>query len=176
MKKEYEYLKGNEYKTPTFYFTPKVHKNINKPPGRNFVSGIGGPLERLRKYVDKRVKRLVTELPSFVLDSSDILRKLKDLIIPEVCVLAGVDVKSLCSSIPHEAGVHAVFQWLEARHPLTGPHNEFLVELLQMALNNNFLFNKKLFCQVWGVAMGSVLCLFAFGMVGEGGSIHSPSC
>lgn len=156
IKREYEYLKVNEYNIPTFYITPKVHKNMKKLPGCPIVSGMGGPLERVGKYIDKHIKHLVTELPSFVLDSSDILRKLKDLIIPEDCVLAGVDVESLYSSIPHETGVHVVSQWLEAGHPLAGPYNEFLLELLEMVLNNNcFMFNKKFFCQIRGVAMGA---------------------
>ena len=71
-----------------------------------------------------------------------------NLTIPDDCVLAGVDVKSLYSSIPHEVGIHAVSQWLDTRHPLEGPHNELLVELLEMVLNNNFfIFNRKYYPQ-----------------------------
>lgn len=60
----------------------------------------------------------------------------------------------LCSSIPHEVGVQAVSQWLDIRHPLAVPHNEFLIELLELVLNNNSIFDNKYHRQKWGVAMG----------------------
>lgn len=152
---------------PTFYVTQKVHKNIEPPSGRGCV----GDRRSLGMYI-KRTKHLVMELPSFVLDSSDILRKLKDIIIPEDCVLAGVDLESIYSSIPHKAGVHVVSQWLEACHPLAGPH-EFLIELLKMVLDNNcFMFNKKFFSPGEGRSHGSricpFICLFTSGRVEEG--------
>lgn len=108
------------------------------------MSGMGGALERIGKYIDQRIKHLVKELPSYVQDSADILRKLKNLEIPEECILAGIDVESLYSSIPHAVGIHAVSHWLDTRHPLAGPHNEFLIELLELVFNNNyFIFDGK---------------------------------
>lgn len=127
-----------------------------RTPGCSFVSGIGGPLERVDKDIDKGLKHLIRELPSFVLDSTDILRRLVNLTIPDDCVLAGVDVESLYSSIPHEVGIHAVSQWLDTHHSLAGPHNELLVELLEMVLKNNFfIFNRKYYEQRGGVSMGA---------------------
>lgn len=101
---------------------------MRKPPGQPIASGIGGPLESGGKYIDKRLKHLIRELPSFVLDSAD---RLMTLTIPDDCVLAGVDVESLYSSIPPE-GIHAISQWLYTRHPLAGPHNELLVKFLDI--------------------------------------------
>lgn len=97
---------------------------MNQPPGRPIVSGIGGPLEKTRKYMDKCIKHLVMELPSFVLDSANILHRLKDLTIPDDCIQAGIDVEALYSAISHQVGVHAASQWLELRHPLAGPQSE----------------------------------------------------
>lgn len=63
-------------------------------------------------------------------------------------------------------GVQAVSQWLEIRHPLAGPHNQFLIDLLELVLNNNiFVFDSKYYHQKWGVAMGascapSYACLY----------------
>lgn len=149
---------------------------MEKPPGLSIVSGMGGPLERVGKYIHKHIKHLVTELPSFVLDSSHILRKLKDLIIPEDCVLAGVEVEFLYSSIPHETGVQAVSKWLEVRHSLAGPHNKFILELLDMVLNNNFfMFNKTFFHQIRGVAIELHAPHDKPGLLEERGHIH-PSC
>lgn len=65
-------------------------------------------------------------------------------------------MESLYSSIPHEVGIQAVSQWLDVRHPLAGPHNEFLIELPELVLNNNlFIFDSKYYHQKRGVAMGA---------------------
>lgn len=126
---------------------------MEKPPGRPIVSGVGDPLERIDKYLDKRIKHLNKVLPSFVLDSAYILWKLLDLTTPE---LAGADVKSLYSSIPLEVGVHVVSIWPDTQHPLAGAHNKFLIELLELVLNKNvFLYIRKYYRQKRGVVMGA---------------------
>ncbi|KAM5140434.1 alpha-2-macroglobulin-like protein 1 [Mantella aurantiaca] len=107
-KKEYDYLMIREYNIPTFYMLPKVHKNLKKPPGRPIVSGMGSPLDRLGKFVDRKLRHLVSELTSFILDSSDILRKLESHSFPQDGLLVGIDVESLYSSIPHDIGIKAV--------------------------------------------------------------------
>lgn len=36
--KEAEYLVSNSTKTPVIYYTPKIHKRLEKPPGRPIIS------------------------------------------------------------------------------------------------------------------------------------------
>lgn len=71
--REYNYLNVKEYRIPTFYIIPKVHKNIKDPPGRPIVSACQGPLERTGKYLDSLLMEMVIELKSFVQDTQHVL-------------------------------------------------------------------------------------------------------
>ncbi|KAM5171926.1 LOW QUALITY PROTEIN: DNA-directed RNA polymerase III subunit RPC2 [Mantella aurantiaca] len=155
-RRDFEYLLVREYSIPTFYVLPKIHKNPQRPPGRPIVSGIDSPLERIGKYVDRKLRHIVSELPSFVLDSPDILRRLDGSSFPTNGLLVGIDVESLYTSIPHETGIGAIKEWLELRHLINGPENEFIIQLLELVLlNNYFMFDGQFFKQIRGVAMGA---------------------
>lgn len=52
--------------------------------------------------------------------------------------LVGIDVESLYTSIPHSCGLQAVGTFLNTTYPESRPQNEFLVELLEFMLLNNF--------------------------------------
>lgn len=56
--KEFTFLKVEEFNILTFYVTPKLYKSFDKPLGRLIVSGVGGPLEEIGKYIDKSIKHL----------------------------------------------------------------------------------------------------------------------
>ncbi|CAJ0927374.1 unnamed protein product [Ranitomeya imitator] len=51
-KREADFLVTHHPVVPTFYILPKVHKSLNRPPGRPIVSGIGGIMERPCIYLD----------------------------------------------------------------------------------------------------------------------------
>lgn len=155
-KKEYNYLKVENYTIPTFYIIPKLHKSLSQPPRRPIVSAINGPLENVRKYVDSLIKDMVNRLPSFVRDTRDVLLKLLNLTLPEDVLLVGIDVKSLYTSIPHQRGIAAVVHFLEQDNSLIGAQNEFVAELLEFMLNNNFFqFLGLYYHQQRGTCMGA---------------------
>lgn len=70
--KEWDYLGVGEFNNPTFYIIPKLHKSLTSPTGRPIVSTIGGPLERLGRYIDGFIKTMVSSLLSFVQDTCDV--------------------------------------------------------------------------------------------------------
>lgn len=74
-KKEFDYLQVKEFTISTFYIIPKVHKNQENPPGRPIVSAVGGPLERIGRYIDTLLG-LVVQLPSYVKDTGHVLKRL----------------------------------------------------------------------------------------------------
>lgn len=45
--KEAEYLFSNSTKTAVIYYTPKIHKRLEKPPGRPIISGINSVFSQL---------------------------------------------------------------------------------------------------------------------------------
>lgn len=76
-------------------------------------------------------------LPSYVRDTGDVLNKIEDLAFTGKVLLVGIDVEALYTSIPHEWGISAVFHYLETKYPTMGAQNEFIIELLDLALKHN---------------------------------------
>lgn len=65
-------------------------------------------------------------------------------------------MESLYTSIPHEWGILAVHHFLDRSFPLMGAQNEFILQLLDMALNNNFFkFAEHYYQQLRGTSMGA---------------------
>lgn len=94
-KKELDHLLVGEFNTPTLYTILKLHKSLTNPPGRQIISVIKGPLERIGKYMDALIKQLVYDLPSFVRDTRDVLSRFEDVPCPGGALLIGIDVESL---------------------------------------------------------------------------------
>ena len=57
---------------------PKIHKTLTNPPGRPIVSGCGGPTENLSKLIDDWLLPIVTQLPSHVKDTTNMLNIIED--------------------------------------------------------------------------------------------------
>ncbi|XP_053547165.1 NXPE family member 1-like [Bombina bombina] len=49
---EQGYLYNAKPKIPVFYWIPKIHKSLSKPPGHPMISGMGGPTEGISRDVD----------------------------------------------------------------------------------------------------------------------------
>ena len=93
-----EGLKRNDPKTAKFYLQPKILKEGN--PGRPVVSSVNCHTANISKYVDYHLQPIVKEIPSYVKDTQDFLKKLekvKD--IPQESLLLTLDVKSLYTNI-----------------------------------------------------------------------------
>ena len=45
-----KYLTTDIDRTQQFYLLPKIHKDIQNPPGRPIVSGSGGPTEKISQF------------------------------------------------------------------------------------------------------------------------------
>ena len=92
------------------YFLKKIHKSpMTDCP---IVSSCVSPTENISKFVDYWLQPMMKALPSYVEDTSQLIRELgelqvtKDIILVTVdIILVTVDVKSLYASIPHEDGI-----------------------------------------------------------------------
>lgn len=146
-------LKVSNPRTPLFYLLPKIHKENN--PGRPVVSSINCHTESISQFVDYHLQPLAKQLPSYVQDTTDFLRKLNDLPkhLPKGATLVTMDVKSLYTNIPNVEGIEAVKSYLrESDRKLTQVISAFLTLILTL---NNFQFNDQNILQINGVSMGT---------------------
>ena len=101
-----EMLVINDAKPGNIYFLPKIHQNINPPPGRPICNTINTPTMNLSKWVDLQLQPFVKKLKSYLKDDNDFLRKINDINqkyqLLKNALLVTWDVKSLYTSIPHK--------------------------------------------------------------------------
>lgn len=73
-KRELDYMTVDHPVTSTFDLLPKVHKDINHPPGRPMMVGIESLCERLCTYIDFVLQPLVLNLLSHLRDFTSALQ------------------------------------------------------------------------------------------------------
>jgi hypothetical protein len=88
----HEYLSPVESKTANFYFLPKIHKPTIT--GRPIISGNGSPTEAISAFVDEHIKRYVPLLPSYIRDTTDFIRKIEKIVLPELVSTTHVETSS----------------------------------------------------------------------------------
>ncbi len=73
----YTHLKPDMSKnrTANFYFLRKIHKK--EVTGKPIISSNGCPTEKISAFMDDHIKGFVKELPSYVKDTTDFIRKLE---------------------------------------------------------------------------------------------------
>ncbi|KAM4031683.1 uncharacterized protein ACNLHF_019104 isoform 1-T2 [Anomaloglossus baeobatrachus] len=156
-KKLAEYLIKSNPVTPVFYVLPKIHKNLQQPPGRPIVASTESILSPLAISLDKILTPLIPVIPSYLKDTSDFLSHIRSFTSrPPDCLLVTFDVDSLYTSIAHSDGIQAVKWFLELYGSLSPLQHSFCLDLLQLVLGNNFfLFEDQFYMQQRGTAMGS---------------------
>ena len=95
------------------YLLPKIHNRLNDVPGRPVISNCGTPTENLSEFLDHHLQPIIQAGKSYIKDTSDFLENLKNLgNIPSNAILVTADVVALYPSIPHDAGLQALFEKL----------------------------------------------------------------
>ena len=157
-----DYLLSCPGRTSELYLLPKIHKpsfGQGNMPSRPIMSANGSPTEKISEFVDFFLNPTTFDLPAYVRDTTDFLRKLKQIgPLPKGTLLVTLDVESLYTNIPNDFGIRAArITLLEKRNtPGIKPTNESLLKLLRLVLtSNNFSFNGSNFLQVGSCTMGS---------------------
>ena len=73
-------------------------------------------------------------------------------------VLYSCDIESLYTSIPIDLGIETIGYWITRKHNLILAQftREFIIDSIKFILkNNNFLFDSRMFNQVFGTATGT---------------------
>ena len=89
------YLTTDIDRTQQFYLLPKIHKDINNPPGRPIVSESGGPTENISQFVDHFIGPPVPLSKSYIRDSTHMINILKNIKIILNMLLCTLDITSL---------------------------------------------------------------------------------
>ena len=161
--KHFEYLSpvGKQgIKTAELYLLNKVHSD---PPtkARPIISANGCPVERISEYVDFFLQPFVTEQHTYIKDTSDFIRKVEKLTVPDDALIITLDYESMYTNIIHDEAVSAIKNTLSGNNKhryvqgIKRPSLELFCNLVELAVKcNNFRFNGKHFYQSMGVAMG----------------------
>jgi hypothetical protein len=135
--KTIEYLTPEDPKPGRFYLLPKIHKENN--PGRPIVSDNGHPTENISEFIDFHLRSFVENLPSHIKDTTDYLKKMENVTIPENTTLVTMDVTSLYTNISHVDGIAACRKIWEQR-TVQEPPTECLMEMLTKALKKQIFY------------------------------------
>jgi hypothetical protein len=111
------------------------------------VSANGHLTENISEFIGFHLRPVVENLSSHMKDTTDYLKKMENLTIPENTTLVTMDVTSLCAKIPHDDGIDACRKIWEQR-TVQEPPTECLVEMLTLVLeNNNFTLDGNHYLQ-----------------------------
>jgi hypothetical protein len=109
------YLNVDKPRPGRFYMLPKIHKK--GIPGRPICSSNGHPTERISEFVDHHIRKYVLNLPSYIRDTQDFIKKIKSIgELPAGTILATMDVTSLYTNIPNKEGIDAVLEHVRKDH------------------------------------------------------------
>ena len=114
-------------------------------PGRPVISNCGSPPEKVSELLDSHLKGIMQESWSYIKDSNDFIKKVKNLKdIPQDALLVTADVVGLYPSIPHEAGLKALKEALDKRENRNIATND-VIRMAEFVLKNNYFeYNGRL--------------------------------
>lgn len=139
---------------PKIYGLPKLHKK--EIPLRPIVSCIQSPFEPLSKFLTEILKNVINQNEFYIKDSRHFKSKIRDIEIPVNYCLISLDVISLYTNIPILHAKKIINKkWDHIKKYTDIPQDEFL-EAIELTLTSTyFTYEKKLFKQIDGCAMGS---------------------
>ena len=139
------------------YGQPKVHKP--DIPLREIVDCTGSVTKEIDRYISRILLQYVGKTEYHVKNSSHFVQMIKDLKVEEDEILVSYDVTALYPSVPQEEAINIIYETmvndkdLEKKTTMTARH---VTELLKLCVKTTyFAFNKKLYQQIDGLAIGA---------------------
>ena len=134
-------LSTSNPRTPKFYLSPKIHKPNN--PGRPVISSVNCHTSNTSRYVDYHLQPIVKNIPSYIKDTNNFIKKTKDVKVPKDAILVSLDVKALYTSIPNPeciAAVKRAYDKYQQKTIATKVLTTFLALILTL---NNFISDNR---------------------------------
>ena len=122
--------------------------NYHTVPGWSVKSSVNCETSKISEYAGYHLQPIVTEIPSYVKDTSDFLRKINAVEFgQDSSYLVSLDVKSLYTNIPNAEGIKAVKESLD-NHPMWTVATKAITTFLALILTlNNFIFHSRNYLQ-----------------------------
>ena len=153
------YLTPHSSAPPQLYGLPKVHKPDT--PLRPIVSAMDSPTYKLSKEIAMILSPLADKTPSFVKDSSEFARRMRETRFDENDRLVSFDVVSLFTKVPIAEAIDVIAEHLHQDETLgdrTTLSPETICQLMKLCLTSTyFQFRNCYYEQIEGAAMGSPL-------------------
>ncbi|CAF4119666.1 unnamed protein product, partial [Adineta steineri] len=140
-------------RTPEAYFLVKIHKTGQ--PVRPIISSYNSYNYNTAKYLATLLKPAISQCPSYVKDSFDFARIIKNNKNTNG-LLCSLDVTSLFTNVPLEKAINIAISKIKECHPKLTIDDDNLRELFYYCTKKtNFIFNNNHYDQINGVSMGS---------------------
>ena len=122
--------------------------NYHTVPGWSVKSSVNCETSKISEYVGNHLQLIVTEIPSYVKDTSDFLLKINTVEFgQDNSYLVWLDVKSLYTNIPNAEDIKAVKEPLD-NHPKWTVATKVITTFLALILTlNNFIFHSRKYLQ-----------------------------
>lgn len=160
-KDTFNYLKQNflNPKSRIFHSLPKAHKpkeswNNGIPPGRPIISDCDTASHPVSTYIDSILQPAMNNIPSYLKDSYDTIKKVTTHQHERNIYLCTADVEALYSNIPTDQGLASTKKMLLTLG-LPDKKINYIIELMNIILtHNDFKYNQQWYLQILGCAMG----------------------
>ena len=159
----YYKLRPTKTLIPRMYGQPKIHKE--DCPMREIVDSTGSVTKDIDKYIASILKTYVGKNEHYVKNSAHFANMIKDLKVNDDEILVSYDVVALYPSVPQDEAIELVHQKMTNDPNLskkTTLSAESITKLFKLCVQKTyFVFNKKLYIQVNGLAIGASTSGFA---------------
>jgi len=153
----YSCLNSSNAILPRAYGLPKIHKTGGYPL-RIIISSTGSPLHNLALYLHKVLINSLPPASSHIKNSTQLVKNLSNLHIPDDYSLASFDVVSLFTNVPIDLVLQIIKdKWSLIEGHTSLPQDEFVGSIEFVLKSTFFVFNNKFYKQTFGTPMGSPL-------------------
>jgi len=149
-----DFLSLENSKLGNYRVLMKIHKN--KFSTRPIINCRSHPTENLSWLVDTLLKPLIVLTESYIQDSQNLLQKTKDRIFEPNCEIYSCDFEGLYSNIDLENALNVIYDFMKDKiNSIHLNYKAFYVFLKLIFENNYFIYDKKFYRQLKGIAMGT---------------------
>lgn len=138
------------------YGVPKIHKqNI---PYRIIISAVNSPTYKIANYLHEILNISFDREGRNVKNSFELLQRIKNTKLDNNTTLASLDAVSLFTNIPIDKAIESIEKrWETITTHTVIPLTEFINAIKLVFETTYFMFNKKIYKQIFGTPMGSPL-------------------